>query len=161
MAHMAKEERGKEYPRCATVETGFKKEFLKKRKDGRMVRRKGRKEGRRAEARGLTKGLSSLAGGGGRPCFGCLPFGRVNSDPGQERKRKSSERKVKEQTGRLEGQKYSRERLQEEPGGTRRWGGSDPRCEEDFYIRGESVACSGLAVISRVKMFPVSPIEMN
>lgn len=140
---------------------GLEKEFLKKRKDGRMVRRKGRKEGRSAEARGLTKGLSSLAGGGGRPCFGRLPFGRVNSDPGQERKRKSSERKVKEQTGRLEGQKYSRERLQEEPGGTRRWGGSDPRCEEDFYIRGESVACSGLAVISRVKMFPVSPIEMN
>lgn len=59
----------------------------------------GRVEGEE-EARGLTKGLSSLAGGDGWPCFGRLPFGRVNSDPGQERKRKSSERKVKEQTGR-------------------------------------------------------------
>lgn len=136
----------------------MKKNSKKRWKDGKEER----KEGRRAEARGLTKGLSSLAGGGGRPCFGRLPFGRVNSDPGQERKRKSSERKVKEQTGRLEGQKYSRERLQEEPGGTRRWGGSDPRCDEDFYIQGESVAsCSGLIVISRVKMFLMSPIEMN
>lgn len=30
----------------------------------------------------LTKGLSSLGGRDGRPCFGCLPFGRVNTDPG-------------------------------------------------------------------------------
>lgn len=94
---------------------------MKRRKGGRV---EGRKEGGRMEARGLTKGLSSLAGGDGWPCFGRLPFGRVNSDPGQERKRKSSERKVREQTGRLEkvtgrseGPKYSSERTRGEPGG--------------------------------------------
>lgn len=38
------------------------------------------------EGRGLTKGLSSLGGRDGRPWFSCLPFGRVNSDPEQERK---------------------------------------------------------------------------
>lgn len=44
------------------------------------------------EGRGLTKGLSSLGRRDGRPSFGRLPFGRVNSDPGQERKSSESSR---------------------------------------------------------------------
>lgn len=59
----------------------------KKKKGGKMIRRKaGRIGWERLECRGLTKGLSSLGGRDGRPCFGRLPFGWVNSDPGQERK---------------------------------------------------------------------------
>lgn len=89
----------------------------------------GRKERRRVDARGLTKGLSSLAGGDGWPCFGRLPFGRVNSDPGQERKRKSSERKVKEQTGRL---KRSQGGQKDQNTAVREPGGTDPTRDDDF-----------------------------
>lgn len=45
-----------------------------------MRRKEGQAE-RRLQGRGLTKALSSLGRGDGGPCFGRLPFGRVNTDP--------------------------------------------------------------------------------
>lgn len=57
----------------------------KKRRKPMKVKRK-KSVATEMEGRGLTKGLSSLGGRDGRPWFSCLPFGRVNSDPEQERK---------------------------------------------------------------------------
>lgn len=46
-----------------------------------------------AGGRGLTKGLCSLRRREGRPWFGRLPFGRVNSDPAQRGSNKRSKLK--------------------------------------------------------------------
>lgn len=63
------------------MRTGQKKK--KKKNHGRMMRRKEGQADKRLEGRRLTKGLSSLGRRDGRPCFGRLPFGRVNTDPRQ------------------------------------------------------------------------------
>lgn len=94
------------------------------------------------EARGLTKGLSSLGRRDGRPCFGRLPFGRVNSDPGQERKSsKSSRLKGQRKVRRTKTHKLLEKREVAEPKKSRGDQNGEkvsfPRCDEDVWVESD------------------------
>lgn len=80
--------------------------------------REGRRGRQEPKGRGLTKGLSSLGGGDGRPSFGRLPLGWVNTDPGQ-RGRAAKGQRLKTQ----EGQEGKNTKAVKRGGGGERGGG--------------------------------------